>query len=278
MAVLHRLIHDRELQLYDGTRLMGGDKYEEAKINCGCSSDQEMASEKNIIKIHDDFRIVALAEPPTVSGSAKGQWLTTEMLSMFLFHEMRALSRLEEEHLLQSKTGQEPVDALKSILKLTYSLRTSTDNSLSNIANSLSTRQLVRIARRQQYFPNEDAYQLIQKACLSRFLPSLAREALEKLMHDIGIERLPNDQLDNVKCEVKDGALTIGNTTVPLYSPENKTKIPETLFYDTEQNLALLENMLQDYTLGEHLLLIGNQVFLFSLFIFSFNKTQESGY
>ena len=32
-------------------------------------------------------------EPPTVGGSAKGQWLTSEVLSMFLFHEMRALSK-----------------------------------------------------------------------------------------------------------------------------------------------------------------------------------------
>ena len=64
----------------------------------------------------------------------------------------------------------------------------------------------------------------------------------------------------------KDNALTIGKTTVPLYCPENKTKIPETLFYDTEQNLSTLEAMLQDYTLGEHLLLIGNQVSTFTTY------------
>ena len=37
-------------------------------------------------------------------------------------------------------------------------------------------------------------------------------------------------------------------------------KIPETLFYDTAQNVASMEAMLQDFLLGEHLLLIGNQV------------------
>ena len=136
MAVLHRLIHDRELQLYDGTRLLGADRYEEAKKNCGCTTDEEMASVKNILKIHDSFRIVGLAEPPTVSGSSKGQWLTTEMLSMFLFHEMRPLSKLEEEHLLQTTTGQESSDVLKSILSLTYSLRSSSDTSLSNIGKN----------------------------------------------------------------------------------------------------------------------------------------------
>ena len=61
------------------------------------------------------------------------------------------------------------------------------------------------------------------------------------------------------KCIVENDTLTIGQTTVPLFQPDNKTKIPETLFYDTDQNLATMEGMLQDYLLGEHLLLIGNQ-------------------
>ena len=83
---------------------------------------------------------------------------------------------------------------------------------------------------------------------------------LEKMMANLSIEKLPTESHLETLCQVKDNALTIGNTTVPLYSPENKTKIPETLFYDTKQNLSTLEAMLQDYTLGEHLLLIGNQV------------------
>jgi hypothetical protein len=37
------------------------------------------------------YRIVALAEPPQ-TGTGKGQWLSPEILSMFLFHHMRSLS------------------------------------------------------------------------------------------------------------------------------------------------------------------------------------------
>jgi hypothetical protein len=36
-------------------------------------------------------RIMALAEPPQ-TGTGKGQWLSPEVLSMFLFHHMRSLS------------------------------------------------------------------------------------------------------------------------------------------------------------------------------------------
>ena len=106
LAVLHRLVHDRELQLYDGTRLIGGQRYEEIRQMCGEITDQQMAEEKKVLKIKDNFRIVALAEPPTVEGSAKGQWLTPEILSMFLFHVMRPLSRMEEHHVLKELTGK----------------------------------------------------------------------------------------------------------------------------------------------------------------------------
>ena len=46
-----------------------------------------------ILPIAKNFRIAALAEPPVVGGSSKEQWLTPEILSMFLFHTMRPLSK-----------------------------------------------------------------------------------------------------------------------------------------------------------------------------------------
>ena len=35
--------------------------------------------------------------------------------------------------------------------------------------------------------------------------------------------------------EVKDGVLRIGNTTVPVYNPDNRTKVPDILFYENPQ-------------------------------------------
>ena len=63
-----------------------------------------------------------------------------------------------------------------------------------------------------------------------------------------------------VTCRIEDGILTIGTTSSPLYNPSTKTKIPETLFYDTYQNVSSMEALLRDFQLGEHLLLVGNQV------------------
>ena len=59
---------------------------------------------------------------------------------------------------------------MKDVLALTHRLRDSTDSSLTSIATSLSTRQLLRISKRLKQFPEEDAYHAIHKACLARYL------------------------------------------------------------------------------------------------------------
>ncbi|GLD56582.1 von Willebrand factor A domain-containing protein 8 [Lates japonicus] len=69
LAVLSRLLHDRELDLYDGTRLL-----------------------RSIFPIHPSFRVLSLAEPvigtiTSSSSNSRGQqWLGPELLTMFLYH------------------------------------------------------------------------------------------------------------------------------------------------------------------------------------------------
>lgn len=57
-----RLVHDREVQLYDGTRLIRSDSYDQMIAN-GRSAEE--LAENRIFRIHPSFRIVALAEPPS---------------------------------------------------------------------------------------------------------------------------------------------------------------------------------------------------------------------
>ena len=60
---------------------------------------------RDILPIHPSFRIVALAEPPVV-GSSKQQWMSPEMLTMFLYHQLRPLSRREEFNVISSMVGE----------------------------------------------------------------------------------------------------------------------------------------------------------------------------
>lgn len=95
IAVLHRLVHEREIQLYCGKRLIAQEKYE-ALLDNGIT--KEELDEHRIHPIHPAFRIIALAEPPSFEGGSN--WLSPEMLSLFMYHEVRNLSRKEEEFII----------------------------------------------------------------------------------------------------------------------------------------------------------------------------------
>ncbi|XP_029645766.1 von Willebrand factor A domain-containing protein 8 [Octopus sinensis] len=257
-SVIQRLIHDRELQLYDGTRLLHADRYNQIKESTG-KTDTEL-SESGILPIHPSFRIIALAEPPVI-GSTKQQWLSPELLSMFLFHRIRPLALIEEELVLKTLVPNCP--DMTVLLKFVHNMRASTDPAFVSLASSLSTRQLLRIAHRLANFPSEDLGSIIQKACLSKFLPRMVRLSLEQALQDAGLETSTNMKFTNLEeattCEVKDGMVRIRNTKLPVCKPDNITKVPNILFYENNQHLIVMEDMLKDYSLGEHLLLVGNQ-------------------
>ncbi|KTF83224.1 hypothetical protein cypCar_00026056 [Cyprinus carpio] len=228
-----RLLHDRELALYDGTRLLRWDRYQTLKDELKLTH-QEL-QDRSIFPVHPSFRIIALAEPPQV-GSTSQQWLGPEILTMFLFHTIKPLAKAEETAVIQGM-------AL-------------------SLASSLSTRQLLRICRRLSQYPEESVAHAVNKACLSRFLPSLARSALQKSLVNCSIEDQPDpasEQSHLYTCTVKDGLLTIGNVSVPVYSPDEKMKVPDVLFYENVQHMMVMQDMLKDFLLGEHLLLVGNQ-------------------
>ncbi|GBP05227.1 von Willebrand factor A domain-containing protein 8 [Eumeta japonica] len=258
LAVLHRLVHDRELQLHDGTRLLRHDRYDDL-LASGLTRDQ--LEESGVKRIHPAFRIIALAEPPVLG---RGQhWLSPEILSLFMFHEMRNLSRDEEIFVLNSLYGDLSTH-LHSIINLADELRQSEDSTLKNLSSSLSTRQLLRLASRMAKYPTESAYETIQQTFLAKFLPNLARRALDSACKNIGIEPphrvgMFGKKETKVSCAIQNGILTIGNTSTEVYKTEALSKVPDILFYDVPQHIKLLEWLLQDFLLGNHLLLVGNQ-------------------
>ncbi|XP_064165757.1 von Willebrand factor A domain-containing protein 8 [Anguilla rostrata] len=259
LAVLSRLIHDRELSLYDGTRLLRSDRYQALKEELQLT-DQEL-QERSIFPVHPSFRMVALAEPPVVGGGAQ-QWLGPELLTMFLFHTVRPLSRAEETAIIRTTTPNVPMEAVEQLLQLTHRLRDTNDPTAQSLASSLSTRQLLRICRRLSQYPEESVSHAVHKACLSRFLPSLARAALQKNLANCSIQDTVDPaelQERDLSCRVEDGILKIGKVSAPLYSPEEKMKVPDVLFYENTQHMLLMEDILKDFLLGEHLLLVGNQ-------------------
>jgi len=73
---------------------------------------------------------------------------------------------------------------------------------------------------------------------LSRFLPRLPQEALFKAMEQSDITKPQSTESSDgtyMACSVEKGVLTIGQTTVPIYNQGNQAKVPDVVFYDTDQ-------------------------------------------
>ncbi|XP_055726318.1 von Willebrand factor A domain-containing protein 8 [Salvelinus fontinalis] len=257
LSVLSRLLHDRELSLYDGSRLLRWDRYQALKEELQLTDEQ--LHERSIFPVHPSFRVLALAEPP-VAGSSGQQWLGPELLTMFMFHNIQPLARAQETRLIQCLTPNVPKEAVEQLLHLTHNLRQTNDPTAQSLASSLSTRQLLRICRRLSQYPEESIAHAVNKACLSRFLPSLARSSLQKGLANCSIQDTqPDAEAHEHSCTVKDGVLTIGSVSAPVYNAGEKMKVPDVLFYDNAQHMMVMEDMLKDFLLGEHLLLVGNQ-------------------
>ena len=100
---LCRLVHDRELQLHDGSRLLRPDRYDALKSKYGLTDD--MLNQKyGIFRIHPKFYIIATSNISHKTGSGKGQgkWLTPEMLSLFAYHQLPQMSLQEEIDVIKS--------------------------------------------------------------------------------------------------------------------------------------------------------------------------------
>uniref|UniRef100_A0AAG5DY10 von Willebrand factor A domain-containing protein 8 n=1 Tax=Anopheles atroparvus TaxID=41427 RepID=A0AAG5DY10_ANOAO len=267
LALLHRLVHDRELQLYDGRRLMAHERFD--RLRATEQPGVDLAA-RGLLRIHPAFRIIALAEPHQrgVGGAGtatpSGAWISAETLSLFLFHEVRGLSESEERRVLDALYG--PLDGtMEQILQLAHHLRASPDDVQQALAGNLSTRQLLRIARRLKQYGGagrQSAAELVHATFMSKFMPSVARGVLEsavrRCLQDGGRTR---DALDRqpVTVELTDETVRIGGTSVARYRTEAVSKVPDIVFYDVPQHLRLMERLLQDFLLGEHLLLVGNQ-------------------
>ncbi|KAB0341501.1 hypothetical protein FD754_018427, partial [Muntiacus muntjak] len=257
LAVLQRLIHDRELSLYDGSRLLREDRYMRLKEELQMSDEQ--LQQRSIFPVHPSFRIIALAEPPVI-GSTTQQWLGPEFLTMFFFHYMKPLVKSEEIQVIKEMVPNMPPEALDKLLSFTHKLRETQDPTAQSLAASLSTRQLLRISRRLSQYPNENLHNAVTKACLSRFLPSLARSALEKNLADAAIEistdNSPESDLEDYKCEVSSGSLRIGAVSAPIYNAHEKMKVPDVLFYDNIQNEVLKHFLLFHCKTNFHLYMV----------------------
>jgi hypothetical protein len=209
------------------------------------------------------LRIIALAVPPT----PKNPWLTSEVLSMFHFHNLPTMTILFKNKLLRNMfpdTSQELIDLL---LKFDDKVREANEKEKNKQSLELSLRQLIRICKHVSLYPDTlyvllcsctllSRVDAINRALMAKFMPVTAREVLEKIYHDLKI-KVPEPSHEKLVIEKSETHLKIGNISVTINKPRNPALVPKIVFYEVPKHIFTLQQMLQDWLLGEPMLLIG---------------------
>ncbi len=297
LAALQRLVSDREVSLPSGKRFMSLGRCLALLRRLDRTDDRtddtnDMASKllwlqdtHGVYAIHPSFRIVALARPPSAHrGLERGSWMTAEVCTLFPFVWVRPLSPAEEKQVVLSRAPRVDVGELDLLVGLAHTLRETSaaqrDEILVSISESLSTRQLIRLCRqRERYAATSSLHQGLHRLCLSRFMPSVVKAALEQCLQDAGIISAPGQSLlsdsraeetSQLSISTERGSgggahaaqefLVIGPVRYPLAAtPRAPLLVPHLLFYNNPRQTRTLMEMLKDFAVGEHLLLIGNQ-------------------
>ena len=283
IAMLQRLLHDRDLELFDGTRLLRHDRFAVLLEQTGLTEDELAA--RQIFRVHPAFRVVALAEPPASrGGSVSGSWLTSETLGCFVFHTVPELGTDRQRELLLAAAAVDDKSvatgaAISMLVDFGNALAEEVLNPTSALSGSrgLSLRQLKRISARAALIGGDsesglmgELGSLLDRATLRKFLPRTVADSLGQLMANCGIDPIAADAIaaspapvitELVEAGGGLARLRIGDTEVQLLAPTQPELIPRTLFYENASHLRLLREMLRDLAIFREraILLIGNQ-------------------
>ena len=247
LASLQSLVTHRLASLPDGSRLIPADQYS------GLVSREQLT--EGVYPVHPQFRIIGISEPPAPTQATPNKWLGSEGLSMFRIMSLPELTPATELSIVQTLYPALRGDPrLSQLIRLASSLRGSRNDATSqSLAQSLSTRQLLRLANRLNNDATASLVGLVKKACLYRFLTPLARNTLE--------EQLTRHNITEESADTPGTAVSWSSAARDRdsQSAEELALVPDVLFYSNEQQEGVLAAMLSDYLSGEHLLLVGNQ-------------------
>ena len=226
LASLQRLVQDRAVDLFDGTRLRPAahvDMYTGMGGAMEGGVDALGGAHDAVLKVHPAFRVVAVGAPPNDDNP----WLVDEVVAMFNTHYLPRLSEEETRTIIaatlptaSSSSSSTSSSLVDSILRFATALRgdggkgdkgdkgrdssssMSGDASLAGQAGvePLSLRQLLRATRRVAAFEHGDASEARARQALNThlwdtllgaFLPTTQRATLSEVMERAGLHGDP---------------------------------------------------------------------------------------
>ena len=188
-------------------------------------------------------------------SSSEQNWLNAETLNLFLYHQMRSLNLSEERQIVYSLLSlpKRSNPAIEHLLKFVHELRNSPESQLKTVARSLSTRNVLRIAKHLQ--SNTDNY---QSQLRDQLIRQTSAPFLPRLVQDAFYDALSKAELDAQETK-SESTIDWKESMIDQHSFEHAAKIPFTVFYENPIHSEIIQQMHQSFLLGEHLLLIGPQ-------------------
>ena len=267
IAVLASLMNDRELHLFDGTRLLRHDRYD--ALVRKTEGGRDALTARGVRRIAETFRIVALAPPPE-RGS---EWLTSETVAMMPFIQLPAITPRDKVNLVARHGGdvgggKSGAEKMLSVVEMLDELQggRNVQTQLAGMQLSLSVRQIKRLWRTTRG-GSDQLRQRVESMLLQPFMSQPLREALDGAFDAIGIFRsasqlsMMDANAHTIEFVNDKRSVRIGTTTLPVaQNVSHPELIPAPLFYDVPAHVAILDDMASDIDKGErYLLLIGNQ-------------------
>eukprot|EP01047_Picozoa_sp_COSAG01_P017994 COSAG01_NODE_965_length_12401_cov_3.496098_7_plen_426_part_00 len=254
ISALLRLIEDREITLFDGSRYVKPERFLAMQQELGMSA--QLLAQKGIFCVHPSFRILALATPPT-----RGQpWLTNEILHLFHFFRLDLdvqdeVGRQHSAALINSVVPGLPDDIAPRLATLAAKLLEVQSDSASTMDGAMSVRTMLRVARRTVAYP-EDLDSAVSMNLMTMFMPTQARSMVNTLMKASGLEGEAEDARGQraeavLVDEQADGTLDIGGIRYQIVEPANPELVPDIVFFEIPSHTLILRSMLKDYLLGE---------------------------
>lgn len=167
---------------------------------------------------------------------------------------------------LEPTAGRGMVEPLARFAAASYSAKRRAESAGGTASaaagQELSLRQVARLARKAA--SGERGFrEAVEAACMLRFVPKEQRLATEDMLAQAGIDA-PAGQggtaLEPAVIKKAGGVLTIGSVRCEVTEPNEPGLVPSNfVFVEIPQHTRVLESMLADFLLGEHILLIGNQ-------------------
>jgi MoxR-like ATPase len=154
VQVLKGLVEDREMTLSDGRRISAWDEGDSA---VGSASASAASKRDSIIKIHPDFRLIVLANPP--GYPFHGNDFYRECGDLFACHVLENPDARSQEELLLKYAPQVPKRLLHQLIMVFADLRVAVKEG--TLQYPFSLRELIHVVRHLQAFPQDGVFQAL---------------------------------------------------------------------------------------------------------------------